>query len=172
LTLLVRRSGVGHGLCHWFEATLVEGVGFSVGPGQPDNVYGRPFLPWPIPVVLAVGDEVHVEVRADKTGDAYVWTWRTRIVDGQGRPSTKASFEQSTFFSSPLPPRRLQHLRADHVPELNPNGRIDALILASMEERLPLGRIADEVQRRFPSQYTTRIRALGRVREMAAKYAD
>jgi len=168
----VRRSGVGHGLAHWFDAVLVEGVGFSVGPGQPDNVYGRPFLPWPRPVALAVGDEVHVELRADRSGDDYVWTWRTRVVDGQGRPATKARFEQSTFFSKPLSPRRLAHLREDHVPTLKDEGKLAGLILSAMEAKTPLGAVADEVARRFPALAASRQHALARVRNLAEKYAE
>ena len=171
VVLTIERSGVGHGLAHWFEATLVEGVGFSVGPGQPENVYGRPFLPWPIPVVLAMGDEVHLELRADRSGDHYVWTWRTRIVDCQGRPSTKAEFEQSTFFGSPLSGRRLRHLREEHSPELNASGRVDCLILKSIEARVPLGSIAERITECFPSEYASRHRALARVREVAGRYA-
>lgn len=172
VVLAVQRSGRGHGLAHWFEATLLDEVEFSVGPGEPDNVYGRPFLPWPRPVALTIGDEIHVELRADRNGGDYVWTWRTRIVDCQGHASTKAEFEQSTFFSTPLSRRQLRLFREDHAPELNGGGRVDHLILGSMDRRVPLGKIAEDVHHRFPARYPSRSQALARVRELAGKYAD
>lgn len=171
VVLPVRRPGVGHGLAHWFEATLVEGVGFSVGPESPDSVYGRPFLAWPRPVAVGIGDEVNLELRADRSGEDYVWTWRTRIVDGQGRPSIKAEFEQSTFFGTPLSPKTLQRLREDHVPELNVDGRVARLILNAMGRGLSMKAIAKEVVREFPSQYSSHQRALVRVRKLARDFS-
>jgi len=169
VTLTVARSGVGHGLAHWFDATLVEGIGFSVGPGQTDHAYGRPFLPWSHPVALAAGDEVHLELRADRIGNDYVWTWRTRVTD-QGQ-STKAEFEQSTFSSWPLSRRWLRNRRSDHVVELTPTGRADCLILQSMAAGVTLGAIAEDLATRFPTQFETGNRAFARVSELADKYA-
>jgi protein arginine N-methyltransferase 1 len=117
VTLPVTRPGVGHGLVHWFDATLVEGIGFSVGPSHPDDLPRRgPFLPWSHPVELAAGDEVRVELAADRLGDDYVWTWRTQVMDGQAEPSVKAEFGQSTFFSShPLSRRWLRNRPSEPV---------------------------------------------------------
>lgn len=171
VVLTASRSGVGHVLASWFEATLVDGVGFSTAPGAPDSVYKRAYLPWSRPVFLAAGDEVHVELRADRSGGDYVWTWRTRVVDCQGVPSTKAEFSQSTFFASPLSARRLQARSEDHVAELNRQGMVDSLVLGSMAAGMPLGRIAEEVASRFPLDYPTRASALAHVGELAERYS-
>jgi hypothetical protein len=39
------RTGTGHGIVVWFEADLVEGVGFSNSPGAPETIYGSLFFP-------------------------------------------------------------------------------------------------------------------------------
>ena len=41
----VDRAGTGHGIVVWFDADLVEGVGFSNAPGAPETVYGCLFFP-------------------------------------------------------------------------------------------------------------------------------
>jgi type I protein arginine methyltransferase len=42
----VERAGTGHGIVVWFDADLVEGVGFSNAPGAPETVYGSLLFPW------------------------------------------------------------------------------------------------------------------------------
>jgi protein arginine N-methyltransferase 1 len=96
VSLPVERSGVAHGLPLWFQAELIDGVGYATGPDDPDSVYNRPFLPWPEPVALAVGDRVDVDLSAVRSGQDHIWSWRTRVVDEGG--AVKASFAQSTFF--------------------------------------------------------------------------
>src|SRR5262249_2010030 len=64
-TWTVERPGTGHGLLLWFDTSLVEGIGFSNAPGQPELIYGQGFFPWPQPLPLAAGDSVAVTLRAN-----------------------------------------------------------------------------------------------------------
>jgi type I protein arginine methyltransferase len=88
------RRGVAHGLCLWFDAELMEGIGYSGAPGGPELVYGHGFFPFPDPVPLHAGDTVEVELRADLVNGDYVWSWSTAIGRGESAPVT---FRQSTL---------------------------------------------------------------------------
>lgn len=93
LSATVARSGTAHGVLVWFDAQLVEGVGYSHAPGLPvSQVYGRGFFPFPRPAPLTMEDEVTLAISARLTDDRYEWRWRTRIMQ-QGCVS--AEFDQT-----------------------------------------------------------------------------
>ena len=52
------RSGTLHGFTVWFESELLEGVGFTNAPGEPETIYGQGFFPLLKPVDLTSGDVV------------------------------------------------------------------------------------------------------------------
>lgn len=158
-----------HGLLAWFDADLGGGAGFSNAPGAPELIYGQAFFPWPHPVGLVAGDGVGLRMSAVLAGDDYVWTWQTRISDGDG--AAKAHFRQSTFLGIPRSAQSVARRAADHVPSLNEAGRLDRLILELLEQGMPLGRIADEVFAKFPRLLTTRSRALDRVADFSTRYS-
>src|SRR5215831_14744274 len=51
----------------------------------PDFGEQATFFPWPVPVLLDVGDTVAVSLRANLIGEDYLWRWDTRVLN-QGRP--------------------------------------------------------------------------------------
>jgi hypothetical protein len=122
-------------------------------------------------VALAEGDEVHLALRADRIGNDYVWTWRTRVTGGGSPALIKAEFEQSTFSSWPLSRRWMENRRSDHMAALNPTGQADGLILQAMAAGMAFGDIAEELAKRFPTQFETGTRAFAHVSELADKYA-
>lgn len=166
--LRAARTVVAHGLCVWFDSTLAEGVHISNAPGK-SHVYGSAFFPWPQPVPLAAGDEIALKLSANLVGDDYVWSWDTRIAGA--RNAERADFKQSEFFAAPLSPANLRKHAASHVPSLNEEGRIDALILALMDEGKPLEEIARELSARFPARFTGKHDALTRVGELSVRYS-
>jgi type I protein arginine methyltransferase len=91
------RNGVAHGLCLWFDAELVEGIGYSGAPGGPELVYGHGFFPFPDPVPLQAGDALEARLRADLAHGEYVWSWNTDIRPRRGDP---IAFRQSTLRGS------------------------------------------------------------------------
>jgi protein arginine N-methyltransferase 1 len=167
----VRRPGTGHGLLLWFDATLVEGIGYSNAPGQPDLVYGQGFFPWVRPVPLAAGDVVEVGLRADLVGADYVWGWNSRVRAGGPAGPVRADFRQSTFFGAGLAPGQLRRRAAGHRAELTEDGRIDSFILAHMNAGASVGDIAREVAQRFPRNFPTWQDALTRVGDLAERYS-
>jgi type I protein arginine methyltransferase len=84
-----------HGLCLWFETMLHGALGFASVPGTPGNVYGQLFLPWLEPVALQEGESVHVSLRADVSGEDYVWQWETTMPASANPPAVH--FRQSSF---------------------------------------------------------------------------
>lgn len=158
-TWTATRTGAGHGLCVWFDSELVDGVGFSNAPGQPQAIHGQAFFPFSEPVALCEGERIPVRLQADLVGDDYLWRWTSR-----GRT-------QSTLHGAPLGTARLQRGTAGHLPVLTIEGEIDLYVLTRMRDSIPLGDIASELLSRFPSALRDRNAALGRAGELARKYS-
>lgn len=167
----VARSGTGYGVSIWFDAILAEGVGFSTAPGMPELVYGSGFLPWLKPVFLEVGDTISVNLQANLVGNDYIWRWNTCVLHQGDSSQVKASFQQSTFFATPLSPVQLRKTSSAYLPSLNEDGEIDRLILELMDEGIMLGDIASQVQTKFPTCFANWQDALTRVGSLAQKYS-
>jgi protein arginine N-methyltransferase 1 len=170
-TWTAERAGTGHGLLLWFDAALVEGVGYSNAPGQPEVIYGQGFFPWVHPVPLAAGDLIEVTLLANLTGSDYVWLWASLVrADGPGG-LVKADFHQSTFFGASLDAGQLRKRAAEHRADLNEDGRIDRFILEHMDAATPAGDIAHKVRERFGRHFPTWQDALTRVGDVAERYS-
>ena len=87
--LQCKRAATVHGIALWFRACIWEELEYENAPGS-TMVYRRCLLPWPNPVELKAGVEVHVRVDALPTHDDYVFAWSTRVDGGP-------SFKQSNF---------------------------------------------------------------------------
>lgn len=162
LEVRVRRDGTGHGLALWFDAELIDGVGFSNAPGEPNLIYGRPFLPWLEPVPLEKGETIHVEIHANLVGNDYVWRWNTEIPG-------KAEFRQSTFYAAPLWKDDLRKRAGNYAPALNEDGEITAFVLSRMDGRSTMREIAAELQERFPKRFPEFPLALAKAGEVSEK---
>jgi protein arginine N-methyltransferase 1 len=164
------RAGIAHALSAWFDAELVDGVGFSNAPGQPDAIYGQAFFPLLEPVALEPGDRVNVELRADLVGDDYVWSWNTRVRSPGGLP--KAEFRQSTFFGTPLSKEQLRKRADNFAPNLSHSGALDRAILDLFGAKRSLHDISIEIAARFPDDFPGWKAALERVAALSARYAE
>lgn len=162
----IATPGRGFGLVVWFDAALIDDIGFSNAPGEPELVYGQAFFPWPRPLELAAGDRVAVDFAATLVGDEYVWQWTTAI-EGAGGP---VRFEQSTFQGAPLSPPRLHKRAAAYVPGLGDDGHVARFVLARMDGRATLEAIARELHAAFPERFKDWRDALTRVGDLAVEY--
>ena len=165
------RAGTAHGLCVWFDASLAEGIHFSNSPEKPKLIYGNAFFPWPEPVGLEAGDEITVHLRSNLIGDEYLWTWETRVHRKRAPGVAAFHFRQSDFFGEPMSLDKLRRQSADHVPELNDDGRFDCLILRLMEEKKALGEIARLMASQFPERFPRWQDALTRVGRLSTRYS-
>lgn len=166
--LTAERGALAHGLLVWFDATLIEGVGFSNAPGAPPAVYQSAFFPWLEPVRLDAKDRVQVHLRADHVAGEYVWTWHTRIEHGDGRVTT---FQQSTFFGLPMAREHLAKRASGRVVDVGTRGRVDAFILASLDGSKTNRAVAEAAMERHPGYFASLDAALARVGDLAVKYA-
>jgi len=172
LTWTADRCGTGHGLGVWFDTELIDAIGFSNAPGQPELIYGMAFFPWQDAVAIEPGDQITVVLEANLVGDDYIWRWNTQVLGRGSESPLKADFKQSTFFGAPLSPESLRKRADRYVPALNENGEIDRLILDLMADGLSLGDIAAQVSQRFVHRFDTWNAALTRVSDLSEKYSQ
>jgi protein arginine N-methyltransferase 1 len=170
LELPAARAGHAHGLALWFDSRLAEGIGFSNAPGSGKRIYGHLFLPWPEAVDLHAGDRIDVDLRADRVGGEYLWTWASRVARAGGEPLV--AFEQSEFHGDPLSAERLRRTGSRHVPGLGEAGRVDQLVLELMAAGHPVAEIAERVARRFPDRFASGADALSHVGELSLRYGE
>lgn len=165
----ITRPGTAHGVIAWFDATLVDGVGFSNSPGQKPMLYGQAFFPWPEPVSVEAGDSVAVKFHATCVEGDYLWHWGAKV--RSANKAEVAAFSQ-TNFRWPASREALQPRAASHVPNLSEQGRISRFILDRMDMGEPLQRIAEAVSMHFPERYPTWESALDVVGDISVRYGQ
>jgi type I protein arginine methyltransferase len=163
------RAGAAHGWLVWFDATLVDGIGFSNAPSAPATIYGSAFLPWMQPIEVEPGDTIRVQLEAWLVGNDYVWRWDTEVRDGAG--TTKALLQQSSLQGLSLSAARLRHRSLDHQPALSEEGEIDRTALSLMQGAATVAEIGDELLRRFPRYFPDLRAARNRACDLSHKYA-
>jgi protein arginine N-methyltransferase 1 len=166
--LEINHSGTAHGLLIWFDATLLDDVGFSNTPGVEAHptVYGSAFFPWPRAVEVEIGDSVSAAVEVKLVGESYVWRWRSKIKGQNGEE--KARFEQGSFFANPLSLEALRRKKPDFVPGLNRKGEIARCTLELVDGRLSNEAIAAALLEKYPEAFPDRKAALTYVTNLLA----
>jgi protein arginine N-methyltransferase 1 len=156
-------SGTAYGLALYFDTELVDGVGFSTGPGHPRTIYSIAFFPFEAPLTLTPSDGVQIDIRADLIGPEYVWGWKT-AVNGQ------IQFSQSTFKGELVSPRRFRKATTNHQPALNSDGVEIRWILEQIDGTRSNQQLASALQARFPERFPTLRSALNRVVETVGAF--
>lgn len=167
---LATRSGVGHGLQVWFEATLFEDIGYSTSPMHPPTIYRCAFFPWRMPVRLSAGDAIQFDIRGDAVGEHYIWSWDTRVHAGGFDGPVTASFQQSTFFGLPLAANAARRRAPSFVPEANGNVALDVFVLQRFGRGESIAQIADASMKAFAARFTTRSEAVDHVTRLWARH--
>ena len=88
----VEQAGTGHGIVVWFDADLVDGVGFSNAPGAPETVDGSLFFPWSQSVPLERNQIVCMGLEAKIVEVDYIWRWTTRVMPLEGSKACPLQF--------------------------------------------------------------------------------
>jgi protein arginine N-methyltransferase 1 len=171
LTWTAPRAGIGHGLAVWFDMLLVDGVGFSNAPGQPETIFNQAFFPWTEPVSISKGDTISVLLRCDLVGNYHLWRWQTTVFDHRQAAKVKADFKQSTFFGMPLP-SALSKRAPDHVPNLSQEGEIQQFVLSLMNGRNSLETITTQTAIRFANRFGSSSDVASVVAELSEKYTE
>jgi protein arginine N-methyltransferase 1 len=148
----VNRSGTAHGFGIWFDSDLVDEIGFSNHPREPELIYGQAFFPLEHPVEIARGDRITLSLKADFVRNNYVWRWDTSIITGENS-EPRASFKQSTLYGVPLSPGQLRKQSATYKPTLTEAAKVRSFILQSMTGNNSLEEIAVRLAECFPQRY-------------------
>ena len=156
------RPGTAHGVAVWFDSELIDEIGFSNHPRQPELIYGNALFPFSRPVEIAEGDRISLRLQADSVRDDYVWRWDTTI------ESKQVSFKQSTLFGAPLSPAQLRKRANNYVPQPNDAGAIARFVLSQMDGTNSLEQIAAKLVQQFPECENN---ALDLVAEISEKYS-
>ncbi|WP_394837832.1 50S ribosomal protein L11 methyltransferase [Pendulispora rubella] len=161
--LRAARSGTGHGLAVWFDATLLDGVHFSNQPGK-SGIHGRAFFPWPSAVALDEGTPIEVDLSAVPAEDDYVFSWTTRI--GGASPQ---EFRQTDFFTRL---RMDELIRADdpRPRKLAPEGLHTLRALELLHAGASRDEAAAKLAEAFPMQFPSREAALFAIRAVLRKF--
>lgn len=165
----VQRAGTMHGYYVWFDGDLGDGIGYSNAPDLPELVYGRAFFPLEQATDVISGDRVETRFAARLLDTMQLFRWDTRISGQDG--ILKARYRQSTFHSSPVDLEALLRARADHIPNLGVDGRIDQMTLDQMARSRPLREIADALMTAFPEEFNHASKAMQRVARLSVKYS-
>lgn len=150
---MIDTDGIVHGLGVWFDATLVDGVGFSNAPDQPRAIYGQMFFPFSEPLPVQGGDRAAVTLAATHIGHDYVWQWHATVTGAGGR---RVERKQSSFQGAPVDPARLGRRASGYVPEASTRTRAAARALTLMGQRLSVEEIAARLAQEFSGELDAR----------------
>jgi protein arginine N-methyltransferase 1 len=154
----LEKTGTAHGACLWFDATLIDGVGFSNSPSATKAIYGQAFFPFVNPVSVEVGDCASVSLDAAFVAGDYLWRWETEIISQGGE--LKARFHQSTLENAILSRDRLHRRSNDFVPPSDSRHDQWRFVLERIDGSATLGAIAGELQGNFPESFPDWTKAL------------
>ncbi len=138
--LAVTRGGTAHALAVWFEATLMDGIGFTTAPGH-RIVYKRSVLPLLEPVVVQPGDTAKITLRTDVSGAE--WAWDTQIAGG-------ARVRQSTFLGTPASPDALLREAITATPARSATGERALRVLSEMDGTRTVRELVDDLATAHP----------------------
>jgi protein arginine N-methyltransferase 1 len=169
LEFAVERAGTAHGICLWFETELIDGIGFSSGPGPRKTVYGQVFLSWLEAIPVQQGQKISVKLGTNLVGDDYVWRWDTKICDGAN--GVGRHLQQSTFQGANLTPQSLRRRAADFAPALSEEGQADRWLLQAMDGKASLEQMARAATKQFPKIFPRWEDALRRAADLAAQFS-
>ena len=165
------RSGTAHGFALWFDSELIDGVGFSNNPREPELIYGQGFFPLPRPVAIEQGDRIELTLKADPVRGDYVWRWDTTILAAVTL-QPRASFSQSTLHGVPLSPGQLRKQSCAYKPSLTEAGQVRSFIMEAMTGDNSVEEIATRLMKRFPKRYAEWKSALDDVTEVSLEFGS
>ena len=123
------RAGTLHGLCGGIVTTLADRLEISNLPGDPGTSnFAHAFLPIDVPVTVAAGDALEIQVDS-YDGDELRWMVDlTRSDSGATR-----RFMQSTFLSRTVSRETLRKRDPGYLPSLSERGRLERDLLDRMD---------------------------------------
>ena len=171
LTWTAARDGVCHGICGWFDAELIDGVGFANTPGLPRTVYRQSLFPWPEPVSVKAGDIIRSTIKANLINDNYIWRWDSQVFSPESPDQPRIEFRQSDFLGQLRVTPELRKRTAQYVPNLKPSSLVDRQILNWIDGSRSVEEIARSVMQHFPDQFKQEREAMERVASLSFSHS-
>jgi protein arginine N-methyltransferase 1 len=168
----VERPGTAHGFALWFDSELIDGISFSNCPGQAKLIYGQLLFPFQEPLSVFPNQTITVDLRADLVGGDYIWEWTSHTTSLASPEKIERRFHQSSLFSNALGPEQLRKMSDQHVPSLKEEGVVHMRALELMNDRRPLGQIAEAMATEFPKRFSSSDDALGFVSDLSARWSE
>jgi hypothetical protein len=122
-------------------------------------------------VQLAKGDQIIIDIRADKVDRKYIWQWHTKVYAGDQTKRVKADFKQSDMDFSGFKLEQLEKRASVHIPTCSETGDIDRFVLNQMTGSASLQDIAQKLADKFPHKYSDWKEAFNVVGELSTKYS-
>lgn len=169
VSLQVPRGEVINGLELWFEAEVCPGIRYNTGPGQPEQVYGRGWLPLEREIAADQGDCLDVELSMHLVDGQYVVGWNTQL-RREGIEGPLWACRQSTFHSVVLSPMQQKLMDPRYQPVPTSRSRALRWLLGEFEGTKSVGELAELLLAEHPGVVSDRAQALTFVRESAARY--
>jgi protein arginine N-methyltransferase 1 len=168
----VKRPGTAHGFALWFDSELINGISISNCPGQAELIYGQLFFPFQEPLPVFPNQTFTVDLHANLVGGDYVWQWITQRTSATSPEKIERLYHQSSLFSTLLGPEQLKKMSDQHIPSLKEEGVVHMRALELMNNRRPLGEIAEAMAAEFPKRFPSSNHALGFVGELSARWSE
>jgi protein arginine N-methyltransferase 1 len=172
LQFQVQRPATAHGFALWFDSELIDGVSISNRPGEPKLIFGQQFFPFQEPLSVVPNQTITVDLRANHLGSDYVWQWITQRTSASSSDKIERLYYQSSFFGNLLGPEQLRKMSDQHIPLLSEEGVIHMRALELMNDRRPLGKIAETMAAEFPKRFSSSDDALGFVGDLSARWSE
>lgn len=163
VSLGVKRGGVAHAIAIWFEATILDDIGYDNAPGV-SSAYARRVLPLTEPTTVDAGDRIELTIRADVRGDR--WAWDTTIASASG--TVKQRLRQSTFLGMPTSPASILRRSSAFRPELSSKGQRATRALGLMDGSTSVADIAATLDGVKPG--SAKLESVEEIRDLVSRY--
>jgi protein arginine N-methyltransferase 1 len=160
----IRRKGVLHGLCGWFEARLAKGILLSNSPHNRLSSWKNYFFPIETPVSVNKGDIVCVTMNAQSFFKNILWDWTVEIEKRfKNKKVKQIKFHHSTFKSLTITGDWILRLSRNFTPILEQEDKIRLFILTCCNGENSTEEIARKLIKKFPTSFGSINEALDRV---------
>lgn len=145
--MTARRSGVLHGWCGWFVATLADDVELDNRPGGNTTNYAQAFFPLARPVPIKAGHRLEASLTSH---DSIHWRWQVEVEERTRAGRETVRFDHSTFFGSLMPAQLLHGNAPDHTPRLTRRGEAERFLLGLADGATPIAELRRRLLERYP----------------------
>lgn len=151
-TMAASRDATTHGFVIWFDAELAADIEFTNAPGEPEQVYGQAFFPFERPIMVAAGDTITVEFRADLVAGSYIYSWTSHATPAGQEAVT---YRQSTFRSRILAPTQFANMSPNSVPPALQEHEVDRFCLSLFDGVTNLADAGHKLAAAFPGRFAS-----------------